>query len=376
MVIDYDSAFKPFPWQIAPFRDKSPVLLLTGSKEGGKSRLAFEKAHAYLCKYPGSTATLYRKAHEFASTSIVPMMQFVIGRSRAAKYVNGLFRYENGSRAYVAGMLDRRQREAARSIRGEKGEPDIAVLEEGNAFTRADFEEIFANTRGRVADWQQVIIPTNPDIPEHWIYTDLILGGGASVYYSGLKDNPLATQASFERLDRLTGVQRDRLRDGKWVRAEGVVYDEFDPAVHLVDRFEIPAEWPRYRTIDFGYTNPFVCQWYAVDPDGRMYLYREIHETRKLVEDLTPAIIRLTGGERISASISDHDAEDRATMAKHGINTTAANKEVLRGIQLTKGRLKVAGDGKSRLMILRGSLVNLDGSPRDETTGGEVIGGF
>lgn len=367
-----ERVFNPYPWQIAPFRDVSPVLLLTGSKQGGKSHLAAEKINGYLQKYPGATATLYRKAHEFAVKSIVPMMQYVIGDERVARYVNGMFQYTNGSRAYVAGMLDERQRQAARSLRGLYGEPDIAWFEEANASTRSDLEEIIANTRGKVGGWQQVILTTNPDMPQHHIYTDLILGGGAKVYYSGLKDNPNATRADFERLDRLTGVQRDRLRDGKWVRAEGVVYDEFDADIHLIDRFEIPVSWNRYRTIDFGYTNPFVCQWWAIDPDSRMYLYREIHEHRKLVEDLTPAIIKLTGKEEyITASISDHDAEDRATMARHGIATIAANKEVLRGIQLVKGRLKKQGDGKPRMMILRGSLVDLQGVPRDEVTGGE-----
>ena len=28
--------------------------------------------------------------------------------------------------------------------------------------------------------------------------------------------------------------------------------------------------------VDFGYTNPFTCQWWAMDHDGRLYLYREI----------------------------------------------------------------------------------------------------
>lgn len=363
------AVYNPFPWQVAPWRDKSPILLLTGSKNGGKSHLAAEKIHGYLLKYPGSTASLYRKAHEFAVKSIVPMMQFVIGNDDRIKYINGVFVYDNGSRAYVAGMLDQKQREAARSLRGAKGEPDIAWMEEANAFTRADFEEISANTRGKVAAWQQVILSTNPDMPQHWIYTDLILGNGAKVYYSGVKDNPMASPADFERLDRLTGVQRERLRDGKWVRAEGVVYDEFNPDVHIVDWFQIPDEWDKYRAVDFGYKNPFVCMWWAVDGDGAMYLYREIHEVEKLVEDLTPAIIRLTGSERIIDTVADHDAEDRATMERHGIRTLTANKEVQRGIQEVKSRLSIQNNGRARLYILRGSLVDLDGNKRDDTIG-------
>src|SRR3546814_17004871 len=67
--------------------------------------------------------------------------------------------------------------------------------------------------------------------------------------------------------DLLTGVQRQRLLDGRWVAAEGIIWPEFDPAVHLVDRFDIPDDWTRYWTVDFGYIHTFVAQWWAVDPD-------------------------------------------------------------------------------------------------------------
>src|SRR3546814_17992160 len=76
--------------------------------------------------------------------------------------------------------------------------------------------------------------------------------------------------------DLLTGVQRQRLLDGRWVAAEGIIWPEFDPAVHLVDRFDIPDDWTRYWTVDFGYIHPFVAQGWAVDPDGVLYRYRDL----------------------------------------------------------------------------------------------------
>lgn len=359
--------FQPLQWQIAPWRDKSPVLLLTGAAGGGKSQLAAEKVHGYMKHYPGACGIALRKAREYATASLVPMFQSVIGSDSSVRISEGRVIYENGSIIYLAGMKNKEQREALRSMRGPKGDPDIVWFEEANAFTRLDFDEAGGRLRGNAGGWTQMILTTNPDIPQHWIYTDLILGRQAAVYYSSARDNPTNPPSYFARLDAMVGVLRDRLRDGKWVRAEGVVYDEFEPSIHLIDPFPIPAAWTRFRVIDFGFTNPFVCQWWAVDPDGRLYLYREIHETQKLVEDLTPAIIRLSGGEHISGTIADHDAEDRATMEKHGIATILANKEVLRGIQVVKARLKVQADGKARMYILRDALVHLDGSPRDDS---------
>jgi hypothetical protein len=59
--------------------------------------------------------------------------------------------------------------------------------------------------------------------------------------------------------------------------------------------------------------------------------------------------------------ICDHDAEGRATLERHlGMPTTPAYKAVTDGIQLVATRLKVAGDGKPRLYLLRDSLVETD----------------
>ena len=66
--------YRPLPWQVAPFYDKSPVLLLTGAAGGGKSRVAAEKIHAYCQHYPGSTWLIMRKAREWTGKSIVPFM--------------------------------------------------------------------------------------------------------------------------------------------------------------------------------------------------------------------------------------------------------------------------------------------------------------
>jgi len=97
-----------------------------------------------------------------------------------------------------------------------------------------------------------------------------------------------------------------------------------------------------------------------MDADGRLYLYRELYQTRRLVEDLTPEIIRLSDGEYIEMTVADHDAEDRATMAKHGVDTVAAVKDVSPGIQAVKARMKAQEDKKPRIFFVRGALVEPD----------------
>jgi len=352
--------YQPLPWQLPPLRDKAPVLLLTGSAGGGKSRCAAEKVHAYCLRYPGSTWLILRKAREWTGHSIVPFMwQSIMGRDASIRFnkSDGSFFYPNGSVIYSGGMMDDKQRESVRSIGGDGG-LDGAWFEEANAFTRLDFEEIIGRVRHTAADWQQIILSTNPGPPTHWIYTDLILNGGASVYYSHADQNPNNSPAYLQNLEKLTGMMRERLVLGKWVQAEGAIYDEFDPAIHIVD--ECPEFVRRFRVVDFGYSNAFVCQWWGVDADGRMYRYRELYVTRQLVEDLTPRIVKLSEGEYIEATIADHDAEDRATMERHGIVTQPAVKDVSPGIQAVKMRMKVQKDGKPRIFYKRNALVEID----------------
>ena len=68
----------------------------------------------------------------------------------------------------------------------------------------------------------------------------------------------------------------------------------------------------------------------------------------------------MSAGERIEATICDHDAEDRATLLQEGIPNIPAQKDVLVGIQKVEDRLKVQEDGKPRLFIFRDSLVEPD----------------
>src|SRR5207247_5070023 len=87
-------------------------------------------------------------------------------------------------------------------------------------------------------------------------------------------------------LSNLSEPRRSRLFLRLDISAEGAVYKEYDQDKHICNRFNIPSNWPCIRVIDFGFSNPFVCSWYAFDvKSNRLYRYREIYQTQTLVED-------------------------------------------------------------------------------------------
>ena len=362
MSLEIIAPFKPHTWQVEPWKYIGPTMLLTGSAGGGKSRLAAEKVHGYLLRYPNAMGLMLRKIRQSMTNSTVLFMdREIIGSDpRVRHYPSKLrFEYANGSVLAYGGMANEEQREQIRSI-GTAGGVDIVWMEEATGFTETDYNEVLARMRGKAAPWTQVILSTNPDVPTHWIYQRLMVGGEAQVYKSSALDNPSNPASYIDNLQKLTGILYDRLVLGLWKQAEGAVYDTYDPTVHVIDPIPIPPLWRRIRAVDFGYTNPFVCLWFAMDNDGRMYLYRELYHTGRIVEDHARQIVELSQGERIEATVCDHDAEDRATLERHGIPTMGAKKDVSPGLQAVAQRLRVAGDGKPRLYLFRDALVERD----------------
>lgn len=360
-----DYTYVPLSWQIAPWRDTSRILLLTGAAGGGKSRLAAEKIHAYLLKYPGATGIMGRKDKTAAAKSVVPFMLYtVMGTTQWGEFhkSDGLFQYANGSQLWVVGLRDEGQRESLRSI-GKDGSVDIAWLEEANKLTEADDSEITARMRGTKGGFRQKIYTTNPDSPDHWIKKKLIDGKQAAVYYSRPEENPYNPPDYIEGLKQLTGIFGDRLWRGLWVQAEGAIYTEFNSEVHVLDkRISCPVGGRYFVSVDFGFTNPFSASLWRVTNDGVIYQVNQVYKTKQIVEDHAQSIKRMLhhndlATNNIEAWICDHDAEDRATLERHlQIETKPAFKAILPGINAVKTRF-----AKNTLFLNHNAVLSPDG---------------
>lgn len=224
----YINTFHPLPWQEAPWKDfTSPIVLYTGSSGGGKSLLSAERCHAFCLKYPGATVLVLRKTKDSLRNSTILLMErTVIGKDPRVQHrpTSSRFEYTNGSILAYMGMNDEDARERIRSF-GQEGGIDMVWMEEATEFDEEDFNEVLARMRGKAASWRQLMLSCNPDGPAHWIRVRLILGGEATVYYSSAVDNPHNPGSYIESLNKLTGVQKQRLVLGKWVMGSGAIFD-------------------------------------------------------------------------------------------------------------------------------------------------------
>lgn len=364
---------------------RNPEILLSGPAGTGKSRAGLEKLHLQALRYPGMRGLIVRKTlASLGSTALVTWRRHVaveaISTGEVTWYGGSAaespqYRYRNGSVINVGGM--------DKATRIMSSEYDSVFVQEAVELTEDDWEAITTRLRNGRMPYQQLIADCNPDAPTHWLKVRCDLGR-CLMLHSRHEDNPVLFHDDgtltpvgadyMAKLDNLTGVRFHRLRHGRWVAAEGVIYEEWDPAVHLIDPFTPPLEWTRWWACDFGYTNPFVLGMWAEDPDGRLYLYREIYRTKKTVDEHGLDILNAVAAEdprspgrwewhdrKPRTIICDHDAEGRVVLSQRvGVGTTPAIKGVTEGIQAVQRRLRAAGDGRPRLFLMRDALVSRD----------------
>lgn len=370
------------------FAERGDEVLIVGPAGTGKSRACLEKMHLAATVNPGFRGLIVRKtAVSLTTSALMTWERDVVPESLAAGLLSfyggsvrepAQYRYMNGSKIMVGGL--------DKSSKIMSTEYDLIFVQEATELTEGDWEDLTTRLRSGKISFQQLLADCNPSHAEHWLKKRCDRGQ-TLMLLSRHEDNPLLFDddgnltvegaAYIGKLDNLTGPRHARLRKGEWSSAEGVVYEHFDTAVHVVNPFPIPDAWPRTWVVDFGYTNPMVVQCWADDPDGRAYMYREWYHTQKTVPEFAADIAATVapGGEWIEPQpgwvVCDHDSDRQGTSMRDilarelktrgvKVRTKPAKKDVKVGIQRVTDRLKPAGDGKPRLFLLRDALVKAD----------------
>jgi hypothetical protein len=173
--------------------------------------------------------------------------------------------------------------------------------------------------------------------------------------------------AGYLRIDDAIAQMRRSSRSG-WeaemlcVRPslENVVFSEFDPTIH-VKPIDYDPNLPLYRTLDFGFVNPFVCLWIQVDGDGMVRIIDEYVRSRATIDVHAKEIKTRTPcpEERVAATFCDP-----AGAAAGDITGTSVVRElrslgiamryrrsgIVEGIELIRRAIR-SGDGRSSLLI-------------------------
>lgn len=170
---------------------------------------------------------------------------------------------------------------------------------------------------------------------------------------------------------------------GDWSVIEGAFFDGWNIDRHVVRPFQIPANWVRIRSMDWGYAKPFSVGWWAVASDamtlesgqviprGCMVRYREWYGKESAnvglrldAEEVAAGIKRLEQGEKIDNAVLDPSAfaqnggpsiAERMYTAHHvgfrpADNTRVASKGSISGWDAMRARLRGDDDGNPMLV--------------------------
>lgn len=393
--------------QSVTLRALEPEVCYSGRRFGGKSWIGCAKALLYGSAYPGARVALSREERaSMESTTLLTLRSEIVPAEVWAscwKESKSTLYLPNGSEIAAFG-LDK----PGRALGARYG---LAVVDQAEQLDYNQFTILNSCVMQVGMPWHQTLLLFNPDSPEHWAFKRYQpdRGDGLRTDESGrtfarvvhvLPDDlmDLLSAESRSRLDTMDGVWKLRYRLGLWAAFEGSVYgDVWASSLHLVtpdgDRgmrawaewggFP-PPNWPRYRAIDFGLTNPFVCQWWAESPDGNFYRYREVYRTGRITEDHARQMVQLEADEAetllranagradareyadylpglwFRASVSDPARPDlRMTLERAGLHTIPAHNDILAGIETVRSGLK-NGIGGPRIRFVAGALVERD----------------
>jgi hypothetical protein len=153
-------------------------------------------------------------------------------------------------------------------------------------------------------------------------------------------DNPFIDPTYKKHLSMLPETERRQKLLGDWDTFSGQYFTEFDRNTHVVEPFPIPADWQKFRGIDFGTANPFCCLWGALDPsDGTMYIYREAYAKNLTAAEQARLIKRLSVDQHDKPETVSMTVIDPSTFSNvAGLGTTVAAQYQNQGIVCAKAK--------------------------------------
>lgn len=276
-----------------------------GARGGGKSWAVRNKAVLLALKYPGIVILIVRRTYpELVKNHINQLRAQTI---HIAKYndKDKVLKFGNGSSInfmYCARDADLEHLQGA--------EFDIIFLDEATQLSEFQMKTIVACLRGANDFPKRVYYTCNPGGKGHAyikrIFIDRKYNDGEypeeyEFIQSLVTDNTILMEKQPDYKKQLEALP-EKLKAGwlygDWNIFDGQFFEDFidrkDPYTspngeiienprkerrwtHVIDPFEIPKEWPIYRSFDFGYAKPFSMSWWTVDYDGRIYRILEMY---------------------------------------------------------------------------------------------------
>lgn len=186
----------------------------------------------------------------------------------------------------------------------------------------------------------------NPESRLHWFNQEWIIPAdegerkGVKHIHFLMSDNPIMGDAEIAEAERMfSGIFYQRYILGRWVMAEGLIYDMFDEDIHVLK--ELPKlEGSFYVSSDFGIQNATVfLLWAKIAGTDNWCIIREYYYSgrdnrkQKTVRELVDGLELMLDGVQIQQITVDPSATALITeLRKRHYRVKHAHNEVMDGI--------------------------------------------
>lgn len=160
-----------------------------------------------------------------------------------------------------------------------------------------------------------------------------------------------------DAIDKFTGMDRvtwDAQWECKKPGRDGLVYGEFDQAIHVIprDSFKFNPDFKTIAAQDWGYEDPAATPFIQFLPNGDAIIFDELYERRKQVPVLIKHYLKPKWDlYKVDTWVVDpENPEAISQMENAGIKTQIASKDIENGIEKVRSWLKTA-DGHVRLYV-------------------------
>ncbi|MBR5520095.1 MAG: phage terminase large subunit [Clostridia bacterium] len=299
------------------FSAEARYIAYGGARGGGKSWAVRRKAALLALRYSGAKLLLVRRTlPELKENHVRPLMTELNGIAQY-KESDHSFSFPNGSLiklGFCAGESD--------VLQYQGQEYDFIFVDEATQLTEYQFMWIASCCRGVNGIPKRIYLTCNPGGVGHaWVkrlfidrdYRDGEYPEDYAFIPAKAEDNTVLREKDpgyLAWLNSLPEGQREAWRDGNWDAFLGQYFAEFRRDRHVCAPFAIPNSWRRYVTMDYGLDMCAVL-WIAAAPDGRYFVYKELHREDLTISDAVTEILRINDGEEIYEFLAPPDLWSR-----------------------------------------------------------------
>lgn len=308
---------EPYPKQVRFFECTRKYIAYGGARGGGKSWAARTKAVLLALNYSGIKILLLRRTlPELRENHVLPLQTMLNGVANYSP-TNKDFTFPNGSRI-ILGYC-----KAESDVLQYQGQSyDVIFLEEATQFSEFQFTTLTESNRssGLVEEGfsPRMYFTCNPGGVGHaWVkrlfidrdYRDREDPENYDFIPSLVYDNQFIVENDpgyIKTLESLPEMRRRAMLEGDWDAFEGQYFAEFRRDLHVVKPYEIPQNYNKFISIDYG-LDMTAAYWWAVDMDGFCVLYRELHEQGLILSKAAEKIKQYSLDEKYQYIVASPD---------------------------------------------------------------------